>query len=146
MAGNVVGIEGSLGAAPLGHLVRTFHRLADDGGLDQDGETVLDGVSRLGVRVDWRDLAVPSFEHASRGHSVQDGPLLGREGEDRDLLSVRRDVTAERVFATDVCNVLEARDAGARDDEGTDWDAPEGVPPSSTGVLGDLKAVAEQCR
>src|SRR6266702_515344 len=146
VAGNVVGVECSLGATPLSHLVRTLHRLADDGGLDQNGEAVLDGMSRLGVGKDRRDLAVPRIEHASRGNSVQDGPLLGREGEDRDLLTMRRDLAAERVFTTDICNVLEAGDAGARNGEGTNGDAPEGIPPCSTGVPWCLEAVAEQGR
>jgi hypothetical protein len=144
VARNVVGVECSLGTTPLSHLVSTLHRLADDSRLDHDGEAVLYGMSRLGICVHRCDLAVPRFQHASRSHSVQDGPLLGRESEDRDLLSMRRDVAAQRVFTTDICNVLEAGDAGTRNDEGADGDAPEGIPPSSTSVLGRLEGVAEQ--
>jgi hypothetical protein len=144
VASNVVGVECSLGTTPLSHLVSTLHRLPDDGCLDQNGEAMLDGMGRLGIRIDRRDLAVPRFQHSSRSHSVQDRPLLGRKSEDRDLLAVRRDVTAQRVFTTDICNVLEAGDAGARNDKRADGNAPQCIPPSSTGVLGRLKGVAEQ--
>ena len=48
------------------------------------------------------------------------------------------------VCATDVSGVLETRDAGAGDCEGTNRDAPEGVPPGSAGVLGCLEAVTKK--
>ena len=72
MAGNVVGVECSLGTTPFSHFVCTLHRLTDHGCLDEDRETMLDRMSRLGIRIDRCDLTVPRFEHPSRGHSVQD--------------------------------------------------------------------------
>ena len=86
----------------------TLHRLADNGRLYQDSETILNGMSCPGVRIDRHDLAVPCFQHASRSHSVQDGPLLRWENEDRDLLAMRHDVAAQQAFNTDIYNVLEA--------------------------------------
>ena len=68
---------------------------------------------------------MPHLQHASRSNSVQDGPLLGRESEYRDLLAMRRDVVVQRVFTTDICNVLEAGHARARNSEGIDRDEPE---------------------
>jgi len=53
------------------------------------------------------------------------------------------------VGTANVSSVLETRvtrDAGACDCEGTDLDAPEGVPPGGVGVLGCLKAVTEKGR
>ena len=47
---------------------------------------------------------------------------------------MRRNVEAQRVFATDIRNVLEAGNAGARNDKGTNGDAPEGIPPRSTSI------------
>ena len=55
-----------------------------------------------------------------------------------------RDVAAQRVFTTDICNTSKAGDAKTRNDEGLNWNAPNCIPPSSTGVPGRLKGVAEQ--
>ena len=72
MAGNVVGVKCSLSTTPFSHFVCTLHRLTDHSCLDKDSETVLDRMSRLGIRIDRCDLAVPRFEHLSRSNSVQD--------------------------------------------------------------------------
>ena len=56
---------------------------------------------------------------------MQEGPLLGRESENRDLFAMRRDVVVQRVFTADICNVLEAGHARARNSEGIDRDEPE---------------------
>lgn len=144
MARNKVGVECTLCTATLRHFVRAFHGLANDRGLDEHGETVLDGVSSLGVCENGCDLAVPRIEDAGGGNRVQNRPLLGGEREDRDLLAVRGDVATKRVGAADVRGVLQARDTGAGDGEGSDRDAPERVPPGSAGVLGHLEAVAEK--
>ena len=98
-------------------------------------------MSRLGVRIDRCNLGVPRLQHASRSESVQDGPLLRRESEDRDILVMKRGVAVQRVFTTDICNVFKAGDAGTRNDEGINWHALDGIPPSSTGVPGRLKGV-----
>ena len=143
MARNAVGIECSLSTTPLSHFVRTLHRLTDDGCLDKDRESVLDRMSRHRISIDRRDLAVPRFQHPSRSQSVKGRPLLSLEREDRDFLSMRRDVATQRIFTTDIRNMLEARDARTRNDERTNWDPPESIPPSSTGVLWRLKGVAE---
>jgi len=144
VARNKVGVECALCTAALRHLVRALHRLTDDRGLDEHSDTVLDGVSGLGIGENRRDLAVPRVEDAGGGNGVQNRPLLGGEGEDRDLLAMGSDVAAERVGTADVGGVFEARDAGAGDCEGPNWDAPERVPPSGAGVLGCLEGVAEE--
>ena len=69
-------------------------------------------MSRLGVRIDRCDLGVPRLQHASRSESVQDGPPLRRESQDRDILVMRRGVAVQRVFTTDICNVFKAGDEG----------------------------------
>ena len=57
---------------------------------------------------------------------------------------MRRDVAARWLFTTDICNVSVAGDAGTRNSEGVNRDAPEGIPPSSTGFREQLKGIAEQ--
>jgi len=144
VARNEVGVECALCTAALRHLVRALHRLANDRGLDEHSEAVLDGVSSLGIGEDGCDLVVPRIEDAGRGNSVQNRPLLGGEREDRDFLAMGSNVATKGVGTADVSGVLETRDAGAGDCEGTNRDAPEGVPPGSAGVLGCLEAVAEK--
>jgi hypothetical protein len=46
----------------------------------------------------------------------------------------------------DVGGMLEARDAGAGHGKGANRDTPDGLPPSSAGVLGNLEQVTEQGR
>ena len=143
---NEVGVERALRTAALRHLVRALHRLTNNRGLDEHSKAVLDGVSSLGIGENGCDLAVPRIEDAGRGNSVQNRPLLGGEREYWDLLAMRSNVATKGVGAADVSGVLKTRDAGAGDCEGTNWDAPEGVPPGSAGVLGWLEAVAEKGR
>ena len=79
MARNLVGVKYSWGTHPSrAHT----SRLTDDGRLDQDSETILDGMRYPGIRIDRRDFAVPRFQYASPNQSMQDGPLLGCESED----------------------------------------------------------------
>ena len=78
-------------------------------------------MSCLGIQIDRRNLAVPRIQHTSRSQSMKDEPLLRQESEYRDLLAMRRDVAAQRVFTTDICDVSEAGDAGTRNDEGINW-------------------------
>ena len=47
---------------------------------------------------------------------------------------MRRNVEAQRVFATNIRNVLEAETQGPETTKGTNGDAPEGIPPRSTSV------------
>lgn len=144
MAGNIVSVKCALCTAALRHLMRAFHPFTNDRGLDEYSETMPDGVSGLGIGEDWGDLAVPCLEDTSGGNGVQDRPLLGGEREDRDPLAVRCNVTTKRVGTADICGMLEARDARTGHYEGSDRNAPEGVPPGSAGVLGCLEGVAEK--
>jgi len=97
---------------------------------------MLDGVSSLGIGENGCDLMGPHIKDAGRGNSVQNRPLLGGEREYWDLLAMRSNVAMKGIGTTDISSVLETRDAGAGDCEGTNRDAPEGVPPGSTGILG----------
>ena len=136
MASDKVGVKCALRTAALGHFVTSFHRLPDDCGLDKYSKTVLDSVNRLGIGKDWRDLIEPHVEHPRGSNRVQNCPLLSGEGEYRKLLSVRSDVAAERVFATNVRSVFDAVNAGTRHEEGSNRDTPNRVPQAARASLG----------
>lgn len=99
----------------------------------------------LGIAEERRDVMEPRVEDAGGGNRTQNCPLLSRERENRDLLSVRGDVAAERILATDVCGMLNAIDTGTRHEEGPNWDTPDCVPPGSAHIFRCLKRVGEDC-
>lgn len=99
----------------------------------------------LGIAEERRDVMEPRVEDAGGGNRTQNCPLLSRERENRDLLSVRGDVATERILATDVCGVLNAVDTGTGHEEGPDWDTPDCVPPGSAHIFRCLKRVGEDC-
>jgi len=108
----------------------------NDGGLNDHSKSMLDGMSSLGIGENGCDLAGPRIKDVGRGNSVQNRPLLGGKREYLDLLAMRSNVATKRIGTTDISSVLETRDAGAGNCEGTNLDMPEGVPPGSAGILG----------
>ena len=91
----------------------------NDSGLNKHSKSMLDRVSSLGIGENGCNLMGLHIKDAGRGNSMQNRPLLGRKREYWDLLAMRSNMVMKKIGTTNVSSVLETRDTGAGNCEGT---------------------------